>query len=80
MIAGDMFVFGDVRDVVREGWRGLKGEEVDPLVLGLAGGGLAITAGMYFSGGLAAPARAGLSVVKAGRRWPASLARRWCGS
>jgi len=68
MIAGDLFVFGDVRDVVRESWRGLKGDEADLLVLGLAGGGLAITAGVYASGGLAAPARAGLSVVKAARR------------
>ena len=68
MVTGDLFVFGDVRDVVRESWRGLKGEEVDTLVLGLAGTGIAVTAGVYFSGGLAAPARAGLSVVKAARR------------
>jgi hypothetical protein len=68
MLTGDLFVFGDVRDVVREGWRGLRGEEVDLLVVGLAGTGIAVTAGMYASGGLAAPARAGLSVVKAARR------------
>ena len=68
MLAGDLFVFGDVRDVVREGWRGMRGEEVDTLVLGLAGTGIAVTAGMYASAGLAAPARAGLSVVKAARR------------
>jgi hypothetical protein len=68
MLAGDLFVFGDVRDVVREGWRGMRGEEVDKLVLGLAGGGIAVTAGMYASAGLAAPARAGLSVIKAARR------------
>ncbi len=68
MLAGDLFVFGDVRDVVREGWRGMRGEEVDKLVLGLAGGGIAVTAGMYLSAGLAAPARAGLSLVKAARR------------
>ena len=68
MVAGDLFVFGDVRDVVREGWHGLNGEAVDPLVLGLAGTGIAITAGVYATGGLAAPARVGLSVVKAARR------------
>ena len=68
MLTGDLFVFGDLRDVVREGWRGLRGEEVDKLVLGLAGTGLAVTAGLYASGGMAAPARAGLSVVKAARR------------
>jgi hypothetical protein len=68
MLTGDLFVFGDIRDVAREGWHGLRGEQVDKLVLGLAGTGIAITAGMYASGGLAAPARAGLSVAKAARR------------
>lgn len=68
MLAGDLFVFGDIRDVVREGWRGMRGEEVDTLVLGLAGTGIAVTAGLYVSAGLAAPARAGLSVAKAARR------------
>ncbi len=68
MLTGDLFVFGDVRDVVREGWRGMRGEEVDTLVLGLAGTGIAVTAGLYASGGLVAPARAGLSVIKAARR------------
>jgi len=68
MLTGDLFVFGDVRDVVRESWHGLNGEEVDKLVLGLAGTGIAVTAGVYLSAGLAAPARAGLSVVKAAKR------------
>ena len=68
MLTGDLFVFGDVRDVVREGWNGLRGEAVDKVVLGLAGTGIAVTAGLYATGGLAAPARAGLSVVKVARR------------
>jgi len=68
MLTGDLFVFGDVRDVVREGWHGQRGEEVDKLVLGLAGTGIAVTVGVYASAGLAAPARAGLSVVKAAKR------------
>lgn len=68
MLAGDLFVFGDIRDVARESWHGLRGEAVDKIVLGLAGTGIAITAGMYASGALAAPARAGLSVAKAARR------------
>ena len=67
MLTGDLFVFGDVRDVVREGWRGMRGEEVDTLVLGLAGTGIAVTAGMYFTGGLAAPARVGVTAIKAAR-------------
>jgi hypothetical protein len=61
MLTGDLF------DLVREGWHGLKGDDVDKLVVGLAGTGLAVTAGMYASAGLAAPARAGLTAVKAAR-------------
>jgi hypothetical protein len=68
MLTGDLLLFGDVRDVVREGWHGLRGEEVDKLVLGLAGAGIAVTAGVYASAGLAAPARAGLTVAKAAKR------------
>ena len=68
MVTGDLFVFGDIRDAVREGWRGARGEEVDTLVLGLAGAGIAVTAGVYASSGIAAPVRAGLSVVKAARK------------
>ncbi len=67
-LAGDLFVFGDVRDVVREGKHLIAGEEVDRFVLGLACVGLAVTAGTYASIGLATPARAGLSLVKDARR------------
>ena len=65
---GDLFVFGDIRDVVREGARMASGQEVDELILGLATVGLAITAGTYATGGLAAPARIGLSVAKVARK------------
>jgi hypothetical protein len=65
---GDLFVFGDIRDTVREGSRLVRGEHADPLILGLACVGLAITAGTYFSFGAAAPARIGASVVKVARR------------
>ena len=44
------------------------GQEADRLILGLAGVGIAITAGTYASMGTAAPARVGLSVVKAARK------------
>src|SRR5262249_54549185 len=56
---------GDVRAAAREGGRFARGEEPNRLVLGLSLGGLAVTAGTFASFGLAAPARAGLSVVKA---------------
>lgn len=65
---GDLFVYGDVRDLVREGSHWLKGQEVDPLMAGLASVGLAVTAGTYFASGAAAPARAGVTLFKAARR------------
>jgi hypothetical protein len=65
---GDLFVFGDIRDAAREGARLAAGEPVDTLVLGLAGVGLAITAGTYATGGVAAPARVGVSLAKAARK------------
>ena len=63
--AGDLLVIGDVRDAAREGWHMVRGEEANRMVLGLSLGGLAVTAGTFASFGLAAPARAGLSVIKA---------------
>jgi hypothetical protein len=65
---GDLFVFGDIRDAVREGSRLASGENADQLVLGLACVGLAITAGTYASFGAGTPARVGLSVAKAARK------------
>ena len=67
-VAGDLFVFGDIRDVVREGKRLVMGENVDQLVLGLATVGLAVTAATYVSVGGAVPVRAGLSMVKDARK------------
>jgi len=67
-VAGDLFVFGDIRDVVREGKHLATGEQVDRLVLGLAAAGLAVTAATYVSVGGAAPVRAGLTLVKDARK------------
>jgi hypothetical protein len=68
MALGDLFVFGDVRDAVREGSRLATGEEADRLVLGLACVGLAVTAGTYATLGSGAPVRMGLTVAKAARK------------
>jgi len=65
---GDLFIFGDIRDAVREGARYLTGKSYDPWILGLAGLGIAVTAATYASGGVAVPERVGLSLVKAARR------------
>src|SRR5689334_2359805 len=67
-VAGDLFVFGDIRDVVREGKHLATGEEADRLVLGLATVGLAVTAATYVSVGGVGPVRAGLSMVKDARK------------
>ena len=67
-VAGDLFVFGDVRDVVREGKHLVMGEDTDRLVLGLAAAGLAVTAATYVSVGGVAPLRAGLTLVKDTRK------------
>jgi hypothetical protein len=67
-IAGDLFVFGDIRDVVREGKHLAMGEDTDRLVLGLAAVGLAVTAATYVSVGGVAPLRAGLTLVKDARK------------
>jgi hypothetical protein len=67
-VAGDLFVFGDIRDVVREGKHLAMGEDTDHLVLGLATAGLAVTAATYVSVGGAVPLRAGLTMVKDARK------------
>jgi hypothetical protein len=67
-VAGDLFVFGDIRDAVREGKHLAMGEETDRLVLGLATAGLAVTAITYVSVGGAVPVRAGLTLVKDARK------------
>ena len=67
-VAGDLFVYGDIRDVVREGKHLATGEDVDQLVLGLAAVGLVVTAATYVSVGGVAPLRAGLTLVKDARK------------
>jgi hypothetical protein len=67
-VTGDLFVFGDIRDVVREGKHLAMGEDTDRLVLGLATAGLAVTAATYVSVGGATPLRAGMSLMKDARK------------
>ena len=65
---GDLLVFGDIRDIVREGSRWMRGLDNDPLIMGLAAAGLAVTGVTYFTWGSAAPARVGSTLVKVARR------------
>ena len=62
---GDLFVIGDLRDAAGESAKLVNGEEVDQLILGLSCVGIAITVGTFATMGVAAPARIGVSVVKA---------------
>lgn len=66
--AGDLIGWGDVRDLARESWHALSGQEVNRLLVGMSAAGLAVTAWTYLSAGAAAPVREGLSVVKAAGR------------
>jgi hypothetical protein len=67
-VTGDLFVFGDVRDILREGKHLVMGETTDRLLLSLAAAGLAVTAATYISVGSAGPLRAGFSLVKDARK------------
>lgn len=64
-VTGDLFVYGDLRDAVRETTNLVRGKQVDELILGLACVGLAVSAGTYATLGAGAPARIGVSVIKA---------------
>ena len=79
---GDLFVFGDIHDAVREGTRMATGQPTDELILGLACVGLAITAGTYATLSTGAPVRVGLSLAKASWRsiWAARCAAWWTGA
>ena len=67
-VAGDLFVFGDIRDVVREGKHLAMGEEADRLVLGLATVGPGGDGGDLCVGRRRGPVRAGLTLVKDARK------------
>ena len=43
-MVADLFVFGDVRDLVIQGGRALRGEETDEVIVGLSAAGLLLTA------------------------------------
>jgi hypothetical protein len=62
--AGDLLVIGDVRDAAREGWRMVRGEQANRLVLGLSLGGIVVTGATFASFGVTGPERAGLSLIK----------------
>lgn len=66
--AGDLIGWGDVRDLARESWHGVTGQEMNKLLVGMSAVGLGVTAWTYMSMGAAVPVREGISVVKAAAR------------
>nr|WP_246548368.1 hypothetical protein [Ancylobacter oerskovii] len=66
--AGDLTVWGDVRDLGRQAGHYLRDEPIDPLMTGLAGAGIAATAATYAAFGTPLTLRAGLSLAKGARR------------
>lgn len=82
-LLADLTLVGDIRDLATEGGKAARGEDHSNLILGLAAAGVAVTAATYATVGAGAPARFGVSVLKAARRagtmtaeFAADLARR----
>ncbi len=67
-VAGDLVGYGDLRDVWREGGRLARGEAYDPLLLGLATAGLALTGATIVSLGSSVPVHAGTTTLKLAAR------------
>jgi len=59
-VASDLVVFGDVRDLTRQGLNWTKGEATDPVLIALSATGLALTLAPQFG--------AGTSLLKVARR------------
>lgn len=66
--AGDLTVWGDVRDLGREAANWARGEPVDQFMVNLAGIGIVATGATYAAFGAPLTFRAGLSVLKGARR------------
>ncbi|MCA3556020.1 hypothetical protein [Aestuariivirga sp.] len=67
-VAADLTGVGDVRDLYAQASRYLSGEEIDPLVIGLATVGLGLTAATVATFGATVPEKAGVSTLKAVKR------------
>ncbi|MCA3561305.1 MAG: hypothetical protein IOC82_09805 [Aestuariivirga sp.] len=64
-VAADLTGIGDIRDLYNQAARYVSGEEIDPLVIGLATVGLGLTAATVATLGAAGPEKAGVSTLKA---------------
>lgn len=66
--AADLTLWGDVRDLANQGDHWLRGETVDPLMVGLATAGVGATAASWAAFGTPVTVRAGLTGLKLARR------------
>ncbi len=60
----DFFLFGDLRDLVIEGYHHYKGEKVDEVLVGLSSIGVIATGATMFSAGSSAPVKGGVTTLK----------------
>src|SRR3546814_412913 len=68
VVASDLTVIGDVRDIGQEGTKLVQGEDYSQFILGLSVVGLAATTATIASGGTALPARIGISLLKVAKK------------
>jgi hypothetical protein len=67
-VAADLTGVGDIRDLYTQAARYVTGEEIDPLIIGLATVGLGLTAATVATLGATGPEKAGVSTLKAVKR------------
>jgi hypothetical protein len=65
---GDLIGWGDVRDLARESWHAVTGQEVNKFLAGMSVVGLGVSVWTISSFGAAVPAREGVTIVKAAAR------------
>lgn len=63
-VVSDLLVIGDIRDIAVQGTNYARGEDYDPVILGLASVGLVASGGVLVTAGASAAADAGISILK----------------
>jgi len=67
-IISDMTLYGDLRDLSKEGSRFVKGESYDQIVFGMAAIGVGLSASQLFTLGSTTAAKVGASIVKVAKK------------
>lgn len=80
-VVSDFFLWGDIRDLAKQGWNKVKGKETDPVVTGLAAVGVITSFASYVpdpAEGAEVSADASFSLLKTLRK-TGHLSKRFCG-